>query len=83
MNNLKRISGAFVILILGQIALFGQYTVETYQDPIKAEVVMQDLHDPYAFVVQYDENPCSHKSYPMDWWCEVDAHFPEGYVPGN
>ncbi len=45
------------VFVLGQWTLSAQYTVETYQDPLKASVVMHDFHDPYAVVVQYEEAP--------------------------
>jgi hypothetical protein len=58
MNNLKRIFGVLALLIFLQVLSYGQqYNVEVYQDPIKAQVVMNDFHDPFAFVVKYQEAP--------------------------
>ena len=36
---------------------FSQFTVTSYQDPLKAEVIMDQFNDPYAFYIQYEEAP--------------------------
>ncbi|MGB4850020.1 MAG: T9SS type A sorting domain-containing protein [Saprospiraceae bacterium] len=35
----------------------GQYTINTYQDPLKGVATMDDFNDPYAFNIQYEEAP--------------------------
>ncbi len=37
--------------------LIGQYTITTYQDPLKGVATMDDFNDPYAFNIQYEEAP--------------------------
>ncbi len=57
MNVLKRSIGVVALLAFGQVISYGQYSVRSYQDPIKAQAVMHDFNDPYAFVVEYEEAP--------------------------
>ncbi len=35
----------------------GQVTTTSYQDPLKAEITMDDFNDPYAFNIKYKEAP--------------------------
>ncbi len=57
MNNLKKIFSTIVVLAFTQLLLLGQYTVASYSDPLKAQVNMNQFHDPYAFVLEYQEAP--------------------------
>ncbi len=58
MNKLKQLFSVLALLTLLHMSGIGQqYTTTTFQDPIKAQVVMDDHHDPFAFVVEYQEAP--------------------------
>ena len=45
------------IILLAQFSVTGQYRTEHRQNPLKAQVVMDQFNDPFAFTVDYAEAP--------------------------
>jgi hypothetical protein len=57
MNTSRRISYIIALLSFVQVSIYGQYSVASFQDQLKAEVDMAQFHDPFAFNIKYAEAP--------------------------
>src|SRR5688572_4191102 len=56
MNPFSKVFCSFLIVILLMSKGWGQ-SYESYNDPLKAEVDMDQFHDPFAFHIKYLEQP--------------------------
>ena len=52
-----RFSILLTIILFSEIPVSGQYTTELRQNPMKAQVNMDQFNDPFAFTVKYAEAP--------------------------
>jgi hypothetical protein len=57
MNIPFRFSFLLTIILLAEIPVSGQYRTELRQNPMKAQVNMDQFNDPFAFTVKYAEAP--------------------------
>ncbi len=57
MSQYIKLFFAVVVFYLTISPLFSQSTSTTYQDPLKAEVSIDQFHDPFAFNIKYHEAP--------------------------
>jgi hypothetical protein len=57
MHRILKFSFPCLAICLIPILSNGQYTVTSYQDPLKAQVNMDQFNDPYSFNIQYKQAP--------------------------